>query len=73
MEKAFEEVSKLPESEQNSWASIWLEELADEKRWDEKLAGSLDVLDQLADEALNEHRAGTTRPLEELLEIENDK
>ncbi len=73
LEKAFEEVSKLPENEQNSWASIWLEELADEKSWDEKLTGSLDVLDQLAAEALGEHQVGKTRSLEELLEIDNEQ
>jgi len=37
-----------------------LEELASERRWDELFAGSHDLLGQLADEALAEHRAGRT-------------
>ena len=41
-----------------------LEELEAEHRWDEAFAQSTDLLDQLADEALAEHRAGKTLPLD---------
>ncbi len=60
LKKAFDEASKLPEKEQNALASILLEELASERRWEELFAGSHDLLGQLADKALAEHRAGRT-------------
>lgn len=36
------------------------EERKDEAQWDKQFAGSLDVLQQLADKALADHRAGKT-------------
>jgi hypothetical protein len=62
--KAFDEASKLPEKEQDALARILLEELASERRWEELFAGSHDLLGQLADEALAEHRAGGTKELD---------
>ena len=41
-----------------------LAELGSERRWDELFAGSTDVLSELAEEALAEHRAGCTKPLD---------
>ena len=58
LEKAFAEASKLPEIEQNKVARWLLEELASEKRWEKAFSESEDVLNQLADEALKEHRQG---------------
>jgi len=63
LEKAFVEVSKLPEIEQNKVAKWLLDELASEKRWEKAFAESEDVLSQLADEAI-EHRQGKTEPLD---------
>lgn len=63
LEKALNEVAKLPPSEQDALAAILLEELASEKRWSELFAQSQDVLGKLAEEALAEHRAGKTTPL----------
>ena len=63
LKKAFEKVSKLPESEQNAFARWLLDELASEQRWDEAFANSEDLLSQLADEALVEHRKGKTKLL----------
>ncbi|MBI5051704.1 MAG: hypothetical protein HZB77_05490 [Chloroflexi bacterium] len=40
------------------------EMLADDEEWDIQFSNSLDVLEQLANEALAEHRAGKTLPLE---------
>lgn len=56
LEKAFEEVCKLSEKEQNIVAKWLLEELAAERRWEKTFAESEDLLSQLADEALEEHR-----------------
>ncbi|GAB63012.1 conserved hypothetical protein [Candidatus Jettenia caeni] len=58
LEKAFEEVAKLPEKEQNTFASWILEELASEQRWEKAFTDSQDKLAKLADEALAEHREG---------------
>ncbi len=64
LEKAFVEVSKLPEVEQNKVAKWLLDELASEKCWEKAFAESEDVLSQLADDALEEHRQGKTKPLD---------
>lgn len=40
------------------------EMLADDAEWDAQFSDTLDVLDQLANEALAEHRAGKTLPLD---------
>jgi len=63
LEKALEEVAKLPASEQDAMAAIVLEELASEKRWAESFAKSQDKLAKLAEEALAEYNAGRTKPL----------
>jgi hypothetical protein len=63
MEKALAEINKLPADEQESLAAWILEEIASEHRWDEAFAASQDLLAQMADEALAEHWAGKTLPL----------
>ncbi|MFH1742441.1 MAG: hypothetical protein ABIH23_25840 [bacterium] len=60
LEKAFTEVSKLPEIEQNKVAKWLLDEPASENRWEQAFAESEEVLNRLADEALEEHRRGKT-------------
>ena len=64
LEKAFSEAAKLPEPEQDALAAAILEELESERRWDELFERSGDVLSELAEEALAEHRAGRTRELD---------
>lgn len=64
LEKAFSEASKLPEQEQNAIAEIMLAELASEQRWNDLFASSQDLLAELAEEALVEHRAGKTQVIE---------
>ena len=64
LEKAFREASKLPEQEQDALARAVLDELASERRWDELFAASRDLLEELAKEALEEHRAGRTKKLD---------
>jgi hypothetical protein len=63
LEKALNEVAKLPPSEQDALAAILLDELASEKRWGDLFAQSQDALAKLAADALAEHRAGKTKPL----------
>lgn len=61
LEKAFSEVSKLDESQQDSFAHWLLEELVSEQRWEKAFNDSQDLLSQLADEALAEYQAGKTK------------
>jgi hypothetical protein len=64
LEQAFKEASKLPVPEQDALAAWLFEELKSERRWSQLLAASPDTLDQLADEALAEYRAGKTHELD---------
>lgn len=63
LQKAFDEASKLPEAEQDALGRVLLEELASERCWEQLFAGSHDLLAELANEALAEHRAGRTEKL----------
>jgi len=63
LEKALNEVTKLPPSEQDEIAAILLEELASEQKWNDLFSQSQDALAKMAEEALAEYRAGKTKPL----------
>jgi hypothetical protein len=67
LEKAFAEVAKLPDDEQERFAAWILAELATDRRWDESFAASRAALAELAIEALADFRTGMTRPLDSLL------
>jgi len=64
LERAFKKASKLPEVEQNALAKWVIEELESEGRWEKAFAGSEDILDKLADEALSEYKDGKIKPLD---------
>ena len=64
LEKAIAEASKLPESEQEAIGAWLLAEIESERRWDELFAQPSAVLERMADEALREHDAGLTQPLD---------
>lgn len=64
LDKAFEAVAGLPEDQQDALAALILDEIASEDRWDRASESSRDVLDALADEALAEHRAGQSKPID---------
>ncbi|MCC7161482.1 MAG: hypothetical protein IT331_03230 [Anaerolineae bacterium] len=64
LERAFVEASKLDASEQDTLARWILEELESERRWDRFFADSQDELILMAQEALEEHRKGLTKPLD---------
>ena len=63
LQHAFQEAAKLPPEEQDVFANWLLTELADQ-HWDSLLAKSHDQLVQLAAEAVAEHKAGLTVPLD---------
>ena len=67
LEKAFIKVSELPVAEQDIIARSLLDDLSAEELWDDAFADSQDDLSRLADEALAEHEAGLTQPLEKVL------
>ena len=62
-EKAVEEISKLSKTEQDSIAAVILEEISDEKKWEESFLASQKGLELLAKEALAEYQSGRTKPL----------
>lgn len=62
--KAFEKAAELPEPDQMAFADFILAELASEQRWQRAFDSSQNVLEQLAEEALAEHRAGRTPELD---------
>lgn len=67
LEDALRKVGKLSEDEQNAIASQILETLGDEEAWGKTLRKSPAKLRKLAEKALEEHRRGKTRPLDEIL------
>ena len=64
LKKAFQRIEQLPGPEQDTIASLILEELDSEEQWNQRFATSADVLSRLAQKALAEHRAGKTLPLD---------
>lgn len=64
LETAFDELAKLPPEDQNAFAAWIMAELAAEQRWGKLLATAPDLLAALAAEALDEHRAGKSQPLD---------
>jgi hypothetical protein len=64
LQQAFEKASQLPPGEQDSFAALILHELESEERWQRLFEASQDLLARMADEALAEHRAGKTLPLD---------
>ena len=64
LKKAFDEASKLPETEQDAIGHWLLREIESERRWSDAFAGSADTLAELADEAIREHADGRTEELQ---------
>jgi hypothetical protein len=64
LEKAFDEASKLSESEQDALGEWLLAEIESEREWDRAFAQSQDLLARLAKDALAEHRRGETDELD---------
>ena len=64
LELVISEIEKLPPDEQNQFVAWILEELHSEERWTKSFAESSDVLSDLADEALTEHKAKKTKKLD---------
>lgn len=64
LEQAVKKVRALSDDEQDAIATLILEELEDEARWDKTFARTQDALAKLAAEAMAEDRAGKTEVLD---------
>lgn len=64
LEQAIARLKTLPTDKQDAIATLILEELEEEQRWDESFARSADLLAKLATEAMAEYRAGKTQELD---------
>lgn len=64
LEQAIIKLKNLPASQQDAMATMILEELEDEKQWDEAFERSPDALAFLAFQAMAEYRAGKTQQLD---------
>lgn len=64
LEEAFAAAAGLPEADQNALAAALLDELASEREVDSLITSRPDVLARLAEEAIAEHRAGRSEPLD---------
>ena len=64
LKEAFDKASELPPEEQDTFARFLLAELESEAQWSDAFARSQDALAKLADEALEEFRAGKTEILD---------
>jgi hypothetical protein len=64
LEKVISRLKTLPNSDQDAVATIILNELDEERRWDESFARSPDLLANLAAEAMAEYRVGKTQALD---------
>jgi hypothetical protein len=60
LKQAFTKASTLPETAQEQLAAQILEDVESELKWDPTLAGSQDLLEKLAAQALRAHQQGKT-------------
>ena len=58
--------AKLPDEEQNALAAILLEEMESEERWSALFAGSQNLLEQMASDAIQDFQADRVKPIDEL-------
>jgi hypothetical protein len=56
----------LPEEEQDVLAAILLEEMESEERWSALFADSQNLLERLANEAIQDVQAGRVEPIDQL-------
>lgn len=64
LDQVIARLKALPTDKQDAIATLILEELEDDQRWDESFARSPDLLATLAAEAMTEYRAGKTQELD---------
>jgi hypothetical protein len=63
LQQVITELEKLPVGDQDAIATLILEEIADEKRWQNSFAASQDQLANLAKKVREDIRQGKVRPI----------
>jgi len=63
LEQAITKVTKLPTTQQDTIASLILEEVADELEWETRFARSPDPLTKLAQKVRDDRQAGRVRKM----------
>ena len=64
LDEAYAVAKELPEEEQEAMGALLLAEIDADRHWDELFAQPSDVIERMADQALEDHRQGRTRPLD---------
>jgi len=67
LKNALRKVGALSDQEQNAIAAQAIETLEDEVSWRQNLSSALEKLRELSNQAIEEHRPGESRPLNEIL------
>jgi hypothetical protein len=58
--------AQLPEEEQDALAAILLEEMESEERWSSLVADSQNLLERMANKAIQDFQAGRVQPIDQL-------
>ena len=58
--------AQLPEEEQDALAAILLEEMESEERWSALFADSPNLLERMANEAIQDFQSGRVQPIDQL-------
>ena len=58
--------AQLPEEEQDALAAILLEEMKSEEHWSALFADSQNLLEQMANQAMQDFQAGRVEPIDQL-------
>ncbi|MDP5119118.1 MAG: hypothetical protein NWQ25_07030 [Prochlorococcaceae cyanobacterium MAG_34] len=66
MSTAVATAAQLPEEEQDALAAILLEEMESEERWSALFADSPNLLERMANEAIQDFQAGRVQPIDQL-------
>jgi hypothetical protein len=64
LSEAFDTLRKLPDTEQDRYASLLLREIEEDRKWDQTSVKHADKLRKLADQATADDRAGLTEELD---------
>jgi hypothetical protein len=64
LDEAYAAAKQLPEQDQEAIGAWLLAEIDADRRWEELLAQPSDVIERMADRALEDHRLGRTLPLD---------
>jgi len=67
LEQAWQRVSSLPPEKQDAVAAQIFEMLEDEEAWEGFFASKREEFERMGAKALEDHRRGLTKPLDELL------